>query len=223
MARDLRRRLGLARNREPKPVRRDFLSRSIRTAPEWPFMDQRPRHLKAVPRAKDGSMNYPTKTLDSDVRATSESSGVAEQALKEARESLVLPNLALAASLARRHTGTWHVDEQFIEAALVGLMRAIDSFDPTAPEAFEAHAEMLITREMEQLVEDCRHDREDRILQRDQAAVRARLRVEQALLAQPDFLMLAVSLGFPADNLAAGFLSAVIRNPEILAAAPAAE
>jgi RNA polymerase sigma-B factor len=168
-------------------------------------------------------MNYPTNTVDSDVRAGNDDARAAEQALKEAREALLLPNLALAAALARRQTGRWNVDEQFIEAALVGLMRAIDSFDPAAPEPFEPHAEALIKRELELLAQDSREDREDRILQRDQAAARAMRRIEQALLAQPDFRMLAVSLGFPADDLASGFLSAVIRHPEILSSAGAAE
>jgi RNA polymerase sigma-B factor len=168
-------------------------------------------------------MNYPTNTVDTDVKVAADGSRVAEQALRQARESLVLPNLALAASLARRQTGRWNVDEQFIEAALVGLMRAIDSFDPAASEAFEGYAEALILRELELLAQDCREDREDRILQRDQAAARAKKRIELALQAQPDFRMLAVSLGFPADDLASGFLSAVIRHPEILSSADAAE
>jgi RNA polymerase sigma-B factor len=135
---------------------------------------------------------------------------------EDERETLILSQLPLAATLARRYAGGRHVAEQFIEAALVGLVRAIDSFDPTGVKPFEQYAEALIVSELEQLSEDYRSDREDRILRRDQAAVRAIARIEDSLLAQPRILMLAMSLGFRADDLAFGFLAAVIRQPELM-------
>lgn len=130
----------------------------------------------------------------------------------------MLRQLPLAAKLARRYCGRPHVSEQFTEAALVGLVRAIDSFDPTAPEPLAQHAEALIANELDQLLEDCRLARETRILQRDQAAVRATARVEQALLRREDICELAASLGLGTKELVTGVVATIVSRPEVLAA-----
>jgi len=134
-----------------------------------------------------------------------------------ARETLLLRQLPLAVTFAHRYTERPEIDDQLIEAALVGLVLAVDNAEQLSDEAFARHAEMLIDRELAQFIEDCRLEREDRILQRERLAASALVRVEQALLRRDDIRLMAASLGLQPDELASGFVSALIQRPEILA------
>jgi DNA-directed RNA polymerase specialized sigma subunit len=133
-----------------------------------------------------------------------------------ALETLLLRQLPLTVDVARGYSRRGIIEEQFLEAALVGLIRAVDTFNEPSLQAFARHAEALIDAELAEFMDDCRLRREDRIFRREQAAASAMMRIERALIHQEATHQLAALLGYETDELSSGFVSAFIRHPEIL-------
>jgi RNA polymerase sigma-B factor len=133
-------------------------------------------------------------------------------------EQLLLQNLPLASAVARRYAGGEHVDQQFFEAALVGLVRAVDSCDPASSRRFEEYAEPFLVTELDSLLEDSKRQRVEHIRQRDEAAARAVSRIAQILSRQRDIEDLAMSVGKRPDDLALAMLASVLEHPELLGA-----
>lgn len=133
-------------------------------------------------------------------------------------ELQMLRLLPTAAAIARRYTQLEELDDQLVEVALVGLMRAVDTFHGADEEQFEHYAEVAIDNELRDFIQDCSEAREDQIFAREIAAASATKRIEQALVRKHDVRALALSLGLNSDELAGGLVSAVLRHPEVLAA-----
>lgn len=134
---------------------------------------------------------------------------------------MVLRHLPFARTVAGRYVDGHCTDEQFLEAALLGLLRAVESLEPAQADDFEAHAEPYMVRELDALVEDAVCERTDRIRQRDQAAARAISRIAQMLEAREDIQSMARSLGRQPRELASAMLTTILTHPAILSAGAA--
>lgn len=73
---------------------------------------------------------------------------------KEAGEALIKKNYPLAVSLAKRFVGRGTELEDLIQLALIGMLKAINSFDPKRGCAFSTYAVPLIIGEIRKFLRD---------------------------------------------------------------------
>ena len=73
---------------------------------------------------------------------------------KDANEALIKKNYPLAVSLAKRFTGRGTELEDLIQLALIGMLKAINSFDPERGCAFSTYAVPLIIGEIRKFLRD---------------------------------------------------------------------
>ena len=73
-----------------------------------------------------------------------------------ARAELVERFLPLARKLARRYERASEPLDDLIQVASLGLLKAIDRFDPTRDAAFETYAHALMTGEVRRYIRDSR-------------------------------------------------------------------
>lgn len=73
---------------------------------------------------------------------------------EEATEELIRINYPLAVSLAKRFAGRWVDTEDLIQLALVGMLKAIRSFDTKRGTAFSTYAVPMIMGEIKKFLRD---------------------------------------------------------------------
>lgn len=71
-----------------------------------------------------------------------------------ARDELVLANMGLVKSIARRYTGRGQDMDDLIQIGLIGLIKAIDRFDMSYEVQFSTYAVPLITGELRRFLRD---------------------------------------------------------------------
>lgn len=67
---------------------------------------------------------------------------------RPSRHDLIEGNLGLARSLARRYRGRGEPDDDLMQVAVYGLIRAVDRYDPTKGAAFSTFAQATILGEL---------------------------------------------------------------------------
>jgi RNA polymerase sigma-B factor len=67
---------------------------------------------------------------------------------RPSRHELIERNLGLARSLARRYSGRGEPDDDLVQVAVYGLIRAVDRFDPAHGAAFTTFAQATILGEL---------------------------------------------------------------------------
>lgn len=73
---------------------------------------------------------------------------------KEARDRLVMENVGLIWSIVRRFSGRGHEMEDLFQIGSIGLMKAIDKFDPAFEVRFSTYAVPMITGEIKRFLRD---------------------------------------------------------------------
>ena len=87
---------------------------------------------------------------------------------KQLRERLILDNLNLAYKLASGYIGHKGIDfETAKQQAAMGLIKAVDTFDPNRGAKFSTYAYMMIMSEIKKFIRDNREDIPCRISRRD--------------------------------------------------------
>ena len=73
---------------------------------------------------------------------------------KEARDRLVMENVGLIWSIVRRFSGRGHEMEDLFQIGSIGLMKAIDKFDPSFEVRFSTYAVPMIAGEIKRFLRD---------------------------------------------------------------------
>ena len=73
---------------------------------------------------------------------------------KEARDRLVTENMGLVWSIVRRFAGRGHELEDLFQIGSIGLLKAIDKFDPSFEVRFSTYAVPMITGEIKRFLRD---------------------------------------------------------------------
>ncbi len=73
---------------------------------------------------------------------------------KEARDRLVTENMGLVWSIVRRFSGRGHELEDLFQIGSIGLLKAIDKFDPSFEVRFSTYAVPMITGEIKRFLRD---------------------------------------------------------------------
>lgn len=79
---------------------------------------------------------------------------LAHQGNKEARDVLVLENMGLVYSVARRFAGRGYEMEDIVQIGTIGLIKAIDKFDLEQPVMFSTYAVPMISGEIKRFIRD---------------------------------------------------------------------
>lgn len=73
---------------------------------------------------------------------------------KEARDRLVVENMGLIWSIVRRFSGRGHEMEDLFQIGSIGLIKAVDKFDPSFEVRFSTYAVPMITGEIKRFLRD---------------------------------------------------------------------
>lgn len=79
---------------------------------------------------------------------------MAHEGSKEARDILVLENMGLVYSIARRFAGRGYEMEDITQIGTIGLIKAIDKFDLEQPVMFSTYAVPMISGEIKRFLRD---------------------------------------------------------------------
>ena len=85
---------------------------------------------------------------------TKELIALAHEGSKEARDILVLENMGLVYSIARRFAGRGYEMEDISQIGTIGLIKAIDKFDLEQPVMFSTYAVPMISGEIKRFIRD---------------------------------------------------------------------
>ena len=78
----------------------------------------------------------------------------AHQGDKEARDTLIEENMGLVYSVARRFLGRGVDQEDLFQIGSIGLIKAVDKFDPAFQVRFSTYAVPMITGEIKRFLRD---------------------------------------------------------------------
>ena len=85
---------------------------------------------------------------------TKELIALAHEGSKEARDMLVLDNMGLVYSVAKRFLGRGYEMEDITQIGTIGLIKAIDKFDLEQPVMFSTYAVPMISGEIKRFIRD---------------------------------------------------------------------
>jgi RNA polymerase primary sigma factor len=128
----------------------------------------------------------------------------AQQGNAEARAHLLDEFLPLIRSVARIYAGTAALDtEEFVQEGIVGLLTALERYDPDLGPPFWSYASWWVRRMMQRLVADLTFPMvvSDRALRQLASVKHARQDHEQAHSWEPSRLEIADSTGFTQEQL----------------------
>ena len=121
---------------------------------------------------------------------------------KEAREQLVKENMGLVWSIVRRFSGRGTENEDLFQIGAMGLLKAIDKFDPSFQVKFSTYAVPVITGEIKRFLRDDGMVKVSRSLK--ETACRAYLlreKLERSLGRDPTLGELAKEMGLEVEEL----------------------
>lgn len=123
---------------------------------------------------------------------------------ESAREELITRNMGLVHSVVRRFIGRGHETEDLFQIGCIGLIRAVERFDPSFGVQFSTYAVPMIIGEIKRFIRDDGIIKVSRSLKNIAAqAAQIRDRVTKATGREPSVSELADELGISPAELAA--------------------
>ena len=121
---------------------------------------------------------------------------------KKARDKVVSDNLGLVHAIVRRFEKRGHDREELFQIGCIGLIKAIDHFDPTLNVKFSTYAVPMIIGEIRRYLRDNNSIRVSRSL-RDTAykAIYARDGYVKKNLKEPTIMEIAEEIGIPKEEI----------------------
>lgn len=135
--------------------------------------------------------------------------GRAHQGDKEARDTLFEENTGLIYSVARRFLGRGVEMEDLFQIGSIGLLKAVDKFDPAFEVKFSTYAIPMILGELKRFFRDDGMIKVSRALKESQHKVyQTRDRIEKELGREPTIQELSEAAGMAAEEVAMAMESA---------------
>ena len=129
--------------------------------------------------------------------------GRAHQGDKEARDTLFEENTGLIYSVARRFLGRGVEMEDLFQIGSIGLLKAVDKFDPAFEVRFSTYAIPMILGELKRFFRDDGIIKVSRSIKENQHRVYlAREKIEKELGREPSLKEIAEMLGMPPEEVA---------------------
>ena len=129
--------------------------------------------------------------------------GRAHQGDKEARDTLFEENTGLIYSVARRFLGRGVEMEDLFQIGSIGLLKAVDKFDPAFEVRFSTYAIPMILGELKRFFRDDGMIKMSRSIKENQHRVYlAREKIEKELGREPSLKEIAEMLGMPPEEVA---------------------
>ena len=129
--------------------------------------------------------------------------GRAHQGDKEARHTLFEENTGLIYSVARRFLGRGVEMEDLFQIGSIGLLKAVDKFDPAFEVRFSTYAIPMILGELKRFFRDDGMIKVSRSIKENQHRVYlAREKIEKELGREPSLKEIAEMLGMPPEEVA---------------------
>ena len=129
--------------------------------------------------------------------------GRAHQGDKEARDTLFEENTGLIYSVARRFLGRGVEMEDLCQIGSIGLLKAVDKFDPAFEVRFSTYAIPMILGELKRFFRDDGMIKVSRSIKENQHRVYlAREKIEKELGREPSLKEIAEMLGMPPEEVA---------------------
>lgn len=129
--------------------------------------------------------------------------GRAHQGDKEARNTLFEENTGLIYSVARRFLGRGVEMEDLFQIGSIGLLKAVDKFDPAFEVRFSTYAIPMILGELKRFFRDDGMIKVSRSIKENQHRVYlAREKIEKELGREPSLKEIAEMLGMPPEEVA---------------------
>ena len=129
---------------------------------------------------------------------------------RDAREQLIAGNLRLVLSVIQKFTGRGESADDLFQVGCIGLIKAIDNFDPAQPVRFSTYGVPMIIGEIRRFLRDNNALRVSRSL-RDTAyrAMQARETLEKQLGREPTMDEIAAAAGLARREVTAALESVV--------------
>ena len=129
---------------------------------------------------------------------------------RDAREQLIAGNLRLVLSVIQKFTGRGESADDLFQVGCIGLIKAIDNFDPAQPVRFSTYGVPMIIGEIRRFLRDNNALRVSRTL-RDTAyrAMQARETLEKQLGREPTMDEIAAAAGLARREVTAALESVV--------------
>ena len=129
--------------------------------------------------------------------------GRAHQGDKEARDTLFEENTGLIYSVARRFLGRGVEMEDLFQIGSIGLLKAVDKFDPAFEVKFSTYAIPMILGELKRFFRDDGMIKVSRSIKENQHRVYlAREKIEKELAREPSLKEIAEMLEMPPEEVA---------------------
>lgn len=129
--------------------------------------------------------------------------GRAHQGDKEARDTLFEENTGLIYSVARRFLGRGVEMEDLFQIGSIGLLKAVDKFDPAFEVKFSTYAIPMILGELKRFFRDDGMLKVSRSIKENQHRVYlAREQIEKELGREPSLKEIAEAMGMPPEEVA---------------------
>lgn len=134
---------------------------------------------------------------------------LAHQGDRDARQKLINGNLRLVLSVVQRFSGRGESMDDLFQVGCIGLIKAIDNFDPDLKVRFSTYGVPMIMGEVKRFLRDNSALRVSRSL-RDAAckAMRAREALQKQLGREPSLQEISTAVALPEDTIAVALESA---------------
>ncbi len=130
---------------------------------------------------------------------------LAHQGDKEARDTLIKENMGLVYAVARRFLGRGIEQEDLFQIGSIGLIKAVDKFDPSFEVRFSTYAVPMITGEIKRFLRDDGMIKVSRTLKETAGkAYMAREELERKLGREPTLTEIAAALQAEPGRTGAG-------------------
>jgi RNA polymerase sigma-B factor len=150
-------------------------------------------------------------------RSTSDLDAVRRRRDQRQRDRHLLRHLPLAFALARRYAPAYGSEQELIPVARLGLVRAVERYDPQSGTPFATFAEQLIVAELEDHIDDrSREAPQRRTRARAAEAEQARGSLAEAVGRQERIHDLASFLGCDVGPLIDGLMRGVEKDPHLI-------
>lgn len=121
---------------------------------------------------------------------------------REARDAMVQSNMGLVWSIVRRFQNRGYEQEDLFQIGSIGLLKAIDKFDPSFLVKFSTYAVPMITGEIRRFLRDDGMIKVSRSLKESGAKMKqARERLQSKLGREPTLLELSEETGMPREEI----------------------